>query len=171
MKKFIISVLVIAGFSIYAVFNRINVSQVYSLSDNTSATVPPTPIPTPIPTQIPTPTKKPVPTVTSIPATPSPTTVPRGQYVDGEYTGDSVDVYYGNIQVKAFISGGKLTNVQFLDYPQDRSHSVQISKKAMPILTSEAIKNQSAKVNAVSGATETSKGFVQSLSSALAQAK
>ncbi|MCX6716952.1 MAG: FMN-binding protein [Candidatus Taylorbacteria bacterium] len=163
MKKFIISVLVIAGFSIYAVFNRINVSQVYSLSDNTSATVPPT--------QIPTPTKKPVPTVTSIPATPSPTTVPRGQYVDGEYTGDSVDVYYGNIQVKAFISGGKLTNVQFLDYPQDRSHSVQISKKAMPILTSEAIKNQSAKVNAVSGATETSKGFVQSLGSALAKAK
>ena len=91
-------------------------------------------------------------------------------YKDGQYTGTTADAYYGNIQVVAVIQGGKITDVQFLNYPQDRSTSIQISKRAMPILKSEAIAVQSARVDAVSGATDTSKAFVQSLTSALNQA-
>jgi len=100
-----------------------------------------------------------------------PTGTPTVAYKDGTYTGSAVDVIYGNVQVKVTISGGKISDVQFLDYPKDRSHSVQLSTMAMPILTQEAIQAQSANVNTVSGATETSGGFSQSLQTALNQAK
>ena len=93
------------------------------------------------------------------------------KFKNGEYTGDSVDAYYGYIQVKAVITNGKLSDVVFLDYPQDRGHSIQINNYAMPILKSEAIKAQDSNVNTVSGATDSSGAFRQSLSSALALAK
>ena len=94
-----------------------------------------------------------------------------GLYNDGSYTGPSVDAYYGNVQVMAVISGGKLVDVQFLDYPQDRGNSVRINNRALPILKQEAIQAQSANVNGVSGASETSPAFVKSLTGALNQAK
>ena len=107
-----------------------------------------------------------------VPATPTsaPVAAPKGQYRDGTYTGTSVDAYYGNIQVKIVVSGGKISDVQFLDYPQDRSNSVRINTYAMPLLKSEAIKVQSANVDAVSGASFSSAAFKKSLASALAQA-
>lgn len=94
-----------------------------------------------------------------------------GKYRDGNYTGSSVDAYYGNVQVMATISGGKISDVQFLDYPQDRNTSVRINSRAIPYLTSEAISIQDSKVNAVSGASFTSAAFRKSLASALSQAK
>lgn len=117
----------------------------------------PTPIPTPAP--VPTPTPAPV------------QQQPQGQYKDGQYTGPSVSALYGNVQVKAIITGGQLTDVQFLSYPQDRSTSLALSNMAMSTLTQEAVAAQSANVNIVSGATETSQAFMQSLASALSQAK
>lgn len=95
----------------------------------------------------------------------------HSQYKNGEYTGNIADAYYGNVQVKATISGGKITDVQFLDYPNDRQNSIRINTYAMPILKSEAIQAQSAKVDVVSGATATSGAFQESLASTLAQAK
>jgi len=95
----------------------------------------------------------------------------RGLFKDGSYTGPSVDAYYGYVQVKAIISGGRLVDVQFLDYPQDRGNSIRINNYALPILKQEAIQAQSANVNAVSGASATSPAFVESLSSALNQAR
>ena len=92
-------------------------------------------------------------------------------YKNGAYTGSSIYVYYGNVQVRATVSGGKLTDVQFLDHPQDRYTSIAINDYAMPILREEAIQAQSANVNVVSGASETSGGFQQSLAAALSQAK
>ncbi len=95
----------------------------------------------------------------------------KGQYKNGEFIGNIADAYYGNVQVKAVISGGKITDVQFLDYPHDRQNSIRINTYAMPILKSEAIKAQNAEVDVVSGASATSEAFKESLSSALAQAK
>jgi uncharacterized protein with FMN-binding domain len=92
-------------------------------------------------------------------------------YKDGAYIGDSVDAYYGNVQVKTTISGGKITDVQFLDYPQDRNRSIEINTQAIPILKSEAIQVQNAQVDIVSGATQTSLGFQKSLQSALVKAQ
>lgn len=101
----------------------------------------------------------------------TPTQTANGKFRDGTYTGDSVDAFYGNVQVKVSISGGKINNVQFLDYPKDRHTSVEINTQAMPQLTSEAIQVQNANVDIVSGATQTSRAFQQSLQTALTQAQ
>lgn len=100
-----------------------------------------------------------------VPTTPS-ITISR-RYKDGTYTGPVTDALYGNVQVKVTISGGRITDVIFLDYPQDRSTSREINAKAMPLLKSEAIAAQSAQVDIVSGATQTSRAFIESLKDAL----
>jgi uncharacterized protein with FMN-binding domain len=89
---------------------------------------------------------------------------------DGAYTGAAADAQWGYIQVKVTIQSGKLTNVQFLQYPNHRDRSVEINNYAMPQLTSEAIQAQSAHVDVISGATDTSEAFIQSLGDALSQA-
>jgi uncharacterized protein with FMN-binding domain len=81
------------------------------------------------------------------------------------------DAQWGYIQVKAIISNGKITDVQFLQYPNERNRSIMINNYADPQLTSEAIAAQSANVDIVTGATDTSQAFTQSLSDALSQAK
>jgi len=98
-------------------------------------------------------------------------TAQMATYKDGSYTGSSADAYYGYIQVKAIISGGQLIDVQFLQHPKDQRNSVEINNYAMPILKQQAIKNQTAQVDGVSGASDTSQAFVQSLGDALSQAK
>lgn len=92
-------------------------------------------------------------------------------YKDGQYTGDVADAYYGNIQVKTIIQNGKIVDVQFLQYPNDRRNSIMINLQAMPILKQEAIQAQNTQVDIVSGATDSSQAFITSLGSALAQAK
>jgi uncharacterized protein with FMN-binding domain len=99
------------------------------------------------------------------------TPAPGALYKDGSYTGSVADAQWGNVQVKAVIQNGKITDVQFLQYPNDRSRSVYINSIADPELTSEAIQAQSANVDIITGATDTSMAFIQSLSDALAQAK
>lgn len=110
---------------------------------------------------------------TNVPATPVPvlpTATPDSIYKDGTYIGPVVDAYYGNVQVEAIVQGGKITTVQFLDYPQDRRTSRFINQQATPWLTEEAVQVQSANVDLISGATFTSQAFVMSLDSALRQA-
>jgi uncharacterized protein with FMN-binding domain len=127
----------------------------------------PTPAPTPVPTPEPTPAPQPTPTP---PPPPPPPPAPTGKYVDGVYTGSTISVFYGSVQVQATVQGGNITDVVFLQYPNERSTSQQINSRAMPILIQEAISAQSAQVDGVSGATATSTGFMQSLDSALTQA-
>lgn len=92
-------------------------------------------------------------------------------YKDGTYTGSTADAFYGYVQVQAVISGGKITDVVFLQHPSDRSESEYINSQAMPLLKQEAIQVQSAQVDGVSGATDTSQAFVQSLETALQKAQ
>ncbi len=104
---------------------------------------------------------------------PAPTAQPAqaaGQFKDGTYTGPSVWVNWGYVQVQAQVQGGKLANVQFLQFPQDRRTSQRINSFAVPTLQQEAIQAQSANVDLVTGATLTSEGFQMSLQSALSQA-
>lgn len=102
-------------------------------------------------------------------STPTPSTSGKS-YKDGTYTGSVADAYYGNIQVQVTISGGKMTDVQFLQYPNDNRTSIEVNAQAMPLLKSEALTAQSAQVDIISGASQTSQAFQQSLSSALQQA-
>ncbi len=92
-------------------------------------------------------------------------------YKDGTYTGPQVDAFYGLVQVQARVQNGKISSVQFLEYPNDRRTSVQINDIAMPYLQQEAIQAQSPNVDIISGATLTSEGFIMSLQNALASAK
>jgi uncharacterized protein with FMN-binding domain len=92
-------------------------------------------------------------------------------YKDGSYTGSVADAQWGVIQVNAVISGGKISDVQFLQYPNERERSVEINGYADPQLTQEAIQAQSAQVDIVTGATDTSEAFMQSLNDALTQAQ
>lgn len=135
--------------------------------DSSSANLIPTSSPAPSPNLKPSPKPASTPVPISAPAP----IVDSGLYRNGQYSGDVADAYYGNVQVKAVISGGKITDVQFLDYPQDRQNSIRINTYAIPLLTSEAISAQSANVDTVSGASFTSGAFRESLSSALAQAQ
>ncbi len=109
---------------------------------------------------------------TSVPrTTPAPAAKSGSPYKDGTYTGTSADAFYGNIQVQATIANGKLTNVQFLQWPNDRFRSVRINQQALPWLVQEAIQAQSSQVDAISGATDSSIAFSESLKSALTQAE
>jgi uncharacterized protein with FMN-binding domain len=92
------------------------------------------------------------------------------RYRDGEFTGQPFDTPWGAVQVRAVIRGGALVDVQYLQFPDHRMRSVQISNEALPLLRAEAIKVQSAPVSIISGATATSECFRDSMASALALA-
>lgn len=130
-----------------------------------------TPTITPFSTQEPStqPSTNNLPTATSTPEKVSPT--PSSAFKDGSYTGSTEDAFYGYIQVKAIITGGKLSNIEFLQYPNDNSTSLRINEEALPMLRTEAISAQGTQIDAISGASDTSPAFIKSLANALAQAK
>ncbi len=152
-------------------------SSIYAISDSTLVLAQPNSLASAqtTPTQTTTPTATPAPQ--PVPPTPAPAPTPApvpkqiGMYKDGTYSGDSIDAYYGYVQVSAVIRSGKLSSINMLDYPRDRRTSQEINGQALPMLISEAISAQSANISDVSGASETSPAFKQSLASALAQAK
>lgn len=94
-----------------------------------------------------------------------------GTYKNGTYTGSIQDAFYGNVQVQVAIANGKISSVNFLQYPNDNRTSQFVNSQAIPMLQQEAIQAQSAKVDIISGASATSQAFQASLSDALAQAK
>ena len=101
---------------------------------------------------------------------PGATSTSGTNYKDGSYTGSVDDAQWGYVQVQADIQNGKITSVKFLQYPNDRERSVYINGIADPELVSEAIQAQSAQVDVITGATDSSLAFMQSLSDALSQA-
>src|SRR5512136_503074 len=86
---------------------------------------------------------------------------------DGTYTGKRVNAYYGYFRVQAVVSGGKLTNVVVLEYPNGDRRSRQINSSVLPYLVKQAVASQSYKVDAVTGATFTVRAFMSSLQDAL----
>jgi uncharacterized protein with FMN-binding domain len=77
---------------------------------------------------------------------------------------------FGPMQVQVSLAGQKITNVAVLQRTNDGSESDQIDAFAIPKLTTEALAAQSAHIQAVSGASYTSSGYIQSLQSALDKA-
>jgi uncharacterized protein with FMN-binding domain len=106
---------------------------------------------------------------TSSAATSSSAASSGGALKDGTYAGSSVQIRWGDVQVQAVIQNGKITDVKFLSYPTD-ARSQQINSQAAPALAQEAVQAQSASVQVVSGATFTSRAFMQSLAAAISQA-
>lgn len=84
-------------------------------------------------------------------------------------TGTAASSPYGDMQVKATITNGRITDITWVQLPGD-GHSMRINNYAAPLLVQEALQAQSYQVDAVSGATYTSQGFKKSLQSALTKA-
>ncbi len=154
MKKAIVSLVIIGAFVIYSIIHA---------NPGLVAVIPNTPGESPSSNSA---------TDTSGAAVaPNAAQTPGSLYRDGSYTGSVDDAQWGFVQVKAIITNGKITDVQFLQYPNDRSRSIYINSIADPQLTSEAIQAQSANVDIVTGATDSSYAFIQSLTDALSQAR
>lgn len=68
------------------------------------------------------------------------------------------------------ISNGRITDVKALQLPFDRAQSAYISQVAGPMLRTEALQAQSARIDIISGATYTSDSYAQSLETALQKA-
>ncbi|MFB7630211.1 FMN-binding protein [Streptomyces sp. NPDC056149] len=108
----------------------------------------------------------------AVAAAPSPagTRHPGGRPTDGTYTGAPVPTRYGTVQVAATVKGGRLTAVKVLQVPSESGRDQEIAAYAVPRLTQEALSVHGAAIDAVSGASYTSAGYVRSLQSALDRA-
>ncbi|MFF3908786.1 FMN-binding protein [Streptomyces sp. NPDC001848] len=85
-------------------------------------------------------------------------------------TGEVAKTQYGPVQVRLTVSGGKITKAEAVQAPKG-GLSDQKTAMAVPRLNQEAVAAQSARIDAVSGATYTSGGYKQSLQSAIDKAK
>ena len=90
--------------------------------------------------------------------------LPAGETsVDGKVASTA----YGPVQIQLIKQAGKIVKVAVLVQPTNTLHDVQIGEFAFPKLISETLAAQNGKIDAVSGATYTSAGYIQSLQSAL----
>ncbi|MEO8463622.1 MAG: FMN-binding protein [Chloroflexota bacterium] len=99
---------------------------------------------------------------------PAPTAAPSPspQQVSGQFTGPEVQNPFGFVQVAITVSGGKVVDVNAVSLPVG-GHSGRISDFVAPILRSQALAAQSARIDGVSGATYTSQAYAMSLQGAL----
>jgi uncharacterized protein with FMN-binding domain len=165
MKKIIASLLVVVPFILYASFNKVSTDNTASYGNAASA-----PMDNPSNSSVIKIPSKSTQTTKTTNKSGAATVNPK-KYNNGSYIGKVADAYYGNVQVRVTISQNKISDVEFLQYPHDRGHSIQVNNYAMPILKQEVILAQSSKVDTVSGATATSGAFIQSMESALSQAR
>jgi uncharacterized protein with FMN-binding domain len=82
-------------------------------------------------------------------------------------TGKVASTVYGPVQVQLVVRGNKIVKVSVFQQPTSTIHDIQIGQFAFPRLISETLTAQSGKIDAVSGATYTSQGYIQSLQSAV----
>jgi uncharacterized protein with FMN-binding domain len=87
-------------------------------------------------------------------------------------TGRVAQTRWGPVQVQITTDGGgTITDVEVVQYPSGNHEDDQINSYALPILVQSTLDAQSAKIDMVSGATVTSEGYLQSLQSAIDQAR
>jgi uncharacterized protein with FMN-binding domain len=93
-----------------------------------------------------------------------------GSTASDTYTGDAVNTRWGVVQVEITVQDGKITKSEAVQYPTENHKDQEINAYAVPQLNSEVVDKQSGSIDAVSGATVTSGGYIQSLQSAIDQA-
>jgi uncharacterized protein with FMN-binding domain len=100
------------------------------------------------------------------PATQAPAASPTA--INGTFTGPSVFVNYGNVQVKITVVNGRITDAVAVKAPSGRND--RWTNMAVPILKQQTLKAQSANIQGASGASYTSYGWFTSLQGAIALA-
>jgi uncharacterized protein with FMN-binding domain len=101
-------------------------------------------------------------------ATTAPTAAATTAAINGTFTGPSVNVNYGNVQVKITVVNGRITDAVAVKAPTGRND--RWTNMAVPILKAQTLAAQSANIQGASGASYTSYGWHTSLQGALAQA-
>ena len=107
-------------------------------------------------------------TATASPAATQTTAPVTSTVKDGTFTGPSVNVNYGNVQVMITVSNGKITDAVAVKAPKGKND--RYTNMAVPILKQQTLQAQSANIQGASGASYTSYGWFKSLQGALAQA-
>jgi uncharacterized protein with FMN-binding domain len=86
-------------------------------------------------------------------------------------TGSAIRTVYGPVQVRVVERSAAIVGVNILQHPAETTMDIQIGQYAFPRLVGETLTAQSARIDSVSGATYTSRGYITSLQSALDKQK
>ena len=86
-------------------------------------------------------------------------------------TGHLVATPFSVIQVRATLTGDRLTGVETVVLSGDGPHTEALNARAEPILRREALRAGSADIDVVSGATSTSESWLASLRAAIRAAR
>jgi uncharacterized protein with FMN-binding domain len=93
-----------------------------------------------------------------------------GSFKDGTYTGSTASHRYGSVTVTVKIAGGKISDVTANVVDDGDRRSKSINSQAIPMIKSEVLTANSAKVSTIGGATYTTGAYLTSLQSALGKA-
>ena len=74
---------------------------------------------------------------------------------------------YGQLAVKVIVHGSRITAVTVPSIQTAEQYSQQLASQVIPMLRSEVLAGQTARINGVTGATYTSEAYAMSLQSAL----
>ena len=107
-------------------------------------------------------------TASATPTATKTTPAPAPAAKSGTFTGPSVYVNYGNVQVQITVVNGVITDAQAVKAPSGRND--RYTNMAVPILKQQTLAAQSANIKGASGASYTSYGWFKSLQGALADA-
>ena len=88
--------------------------------------------------------------------------------INGTFTGPSVNVNYGNVQVQITVVNGRITDAVAVKAPSGKND--RYTNMSVPTLKQQTLAAQSANIKGVSGASYTSYGWFTSLQGAMAQA-
>jgi uncharacterized protein with FMN-binding domain len=88
----------------------------------------------------------------------------------GTFKGEEANTRWGIVQVEITVKNGKITKSEAVEYPTENPRDQEINSYALPQLNAEVVTAQGDGIDAVSGATVTSDGYIQSLQSALDKA-
>ncbi len=97
--------------------------------------------------------------------TTTPSTTPVSQVRTA--TGRSEQYGYGVLAVKVTVTGTRITSVALSELQTADQYSQQLAVQVIPMLRSQVLAAQTARINGVSGATYTSEAYATSLQSAL----
>lgn len=90
----------------------------------------------------------------------------EGTYVDGVYEGSGTGFRRGVTKVSVTVEGGNITDIEVVSYGDDAPYF----KRAYSTVVSEILSSQSTDVDAVSGATYSSRGIMNAVADALSSA-
>ena len=99
---------------------------------------------------------------------PTPAAVAAPAGINGTFTGPSIFVQYGNVQVQITVVNGRITDAKAVVAPSGKND--RYTNMAVPVLKKQTLAAQSANIQGVSGASYTSYGWYTSLQGALAKA-